>query len=104
MGTDLNRRKFLKTGAAVGAGIAMSTATSFAKKNKKGENKVRIAFIGVGLRGRNHLRNILLRDDVHIPAICDIDPGAVAEANKMIAKYNHVFLYLVFLTNLVMLL
>ena len=38
MGTDLNRRKFLKTGAAVGAGIAMSTATSFAKKNKKGEN------------------------------------------------------------------
>lgn len=89
MGTDLNRRKFLKTGAAVGAGIAMSTATSFAKKNKKGENKTRIAFIGVGLRGRNHLRNILLRDDVHIPAICDIDPISVAAANKMIAEHNH---------------
>jgi len=89
MGTDLNRRKFLKTGAAVGAGIAMSTATSFAKKNKKGESKTRIAFIGVGLRGRNHLRNILLRDDVHIPAICDIDPGAVAAANKMIAAHKH---------------
>lgn len=46
--------------------------------------KARIAFIGLGLRGCNHLNNLLQRDDVIIPAICDIDPARIAIAQKMI--------------------
>ena len=47
--------------------------------------KARIGFIGVGLRGRNHLANLLNRDDVLIPAICDIDPDALEKARELIA-------------------
>ncbi|TAJ12871.1 gfo/Idh/MocA family oxidoreductase [Marinilabiliaceae bacterium JC017] len=89
MENSFNRRKFIQTGAVAGAGLWLGAGSALGQKKKKKGDKVNIGFIGVGLRGRNHLRNILLRDDVHIPAICDIDPNSVAEANKMIAKYNH---------------
>jgi len=48
----------------------------------------RIGFIGVRLRGRNHLNNLMLRDDVVVPAICDIDPEALASAKKMMDGKN----------------
>jgi Oxidoreductase family, NAD-binding Rossmann fold len=47
--------------------------------------KVRLGFIGVGLRGRNHLEMALYREDVEIVAICDVDPNAIQQAQKMIA-------------------
>jgi len=45
--------------------------------------------IGVGGRGRNHLRNLLQRDDVLVPAICDIDPEAIEESQAMISQAGH---------------
>ena len=40
--------------------------------------------IGVGLRGTHHLENLLLRKDVNITAICDIDPKRIELAiNKI---------------------
>jgi len=48
--------------------------------------KTRIGFIGVGLRGRNHLNNLLQRDDVVVPAICDLDPDALNKAQALIQK------------------
>lgn len=51
--------------------------------------KARIGFIGVGLRGRVHLRNILLRKDVEVPAICDIDPGALERSRELISKAGY---------------
>ncbi|MEN7547644.1 Gfo/Idh/MocA family oxidoreductase [Rapidithrix thailandica] len=79
--SNFKRRDFIKTTAAAGVG-----ATLFAPNIVKGKDdrKVRIGFIGVGGRGRSHLRNILLRDDVIVPAICDIDPEAITKAQKMI--------------------
>ena len=82
-----NRRNFIKTGIATGVGLAIAPSFSFG--SVFGSDKARIAFIGVGLRGRNHLTNILLRDDVIVPAICDIDPVALTETKKLIDKYNH---------------
>jgi len=78
----INRRNFLKTTAISGIGLAVAPSFTFIKN--PGGNKVRIAFIGVGGRGRNHLKNILQRDDVIVPAICDIDPKAIAKSKKMI--------------------
>ena len=80
-----SRRNFIKTGIATGVGLAI--APTFSSENVGGPEKVRIAFIGV-VRGRNHLTNILLRDDVIVPAICDIDPVALNEAQKLITEYN----------------
>ncbi|GAB3714354.1 Gfo/Idh/MocA family oxidoreductase [Spirosoma flavus] len=48
--------------------------------------KVRLGFIGVGLRGRSHVSQALYRDDVEITAICDISADAIAKTNAMIEK------------------
>ncbi len=86
----LNRRDFIKTTALGGLGLTVAPSFTYIRNMRK--DKVRIAFIGVGLRGRNHLHNILLRDDVIVPAICDIDPDAIAQSEKMIkAKQKEKF-------------
>ncbi|MHA8098799.1 Gfo/Idh/MocA family protein [Aquirufa aurantiipilula] len=48
------------------------------------QTKVRLGFIGVGLRGRNHLEMAMYRPDVEIVAICDVDPQAIQISQKMI--------------------
>ncbi len=81
--TESSRREFLKATALTGAGIALAPNIIFGA-SKKDNGKVRIGFIGVGGRGRSHLRNILQRDDVIVPAICDIDPNALKQTQSMI--------------------
>lgn len=76
----MQRRTFIKAGAAAG----LAASLPFSLLGKFQSEKARIGFIGVGLRGQNHLRNLLLRDDVVIPAICDLDPGALETAREMI--------------------
>lgn len=71
----------MKTSAAVVAGATMFTPNMLFGKD---DRKVRMAFIGLGGRGRSHLRRILQRDDVEVKAICDIDPVAIEEANKLL--------------------
>ncbi len=89
----LRRRDFVRNTAIGGAGLSLipnvAHARSSRKKDKKEEGKVSIGFIGVGGRGRSHLNNILKRDDVRIPAICDIDPEAVSLALNMISKAGY---------------
>jgi predicted dehydrogenase len=84
---DLKRRDFIKTTAIAGAGMTVLPTAGFGKK--KSSKKVAIGFIGVGGRGRSHLRNILLRDDVVVPAICDIDPEAIKHSLALIEKHGH---------------
>ena len=80
-----NRRDFVKQSALVGAGIALAPSFSFAMT---GTNKevLNIAFIGVGLRGTNHLHNTLQRSDCKVVAICDIDERRNKIALDMISK------------------
>ncbi len=81
----MNRRHFLKQSSlalAAGSVIQPGFATSSLQKTPA----VRLAFIGVGLRGRNHLAQALYRSDVQVTAIADIDPAAIAESNQMIQK------------------
>ncbi|WP_423149361.1 Gfo/Idh/MocA family protein [Rubrolithibacter danxiaensis] len=79
----INRRDFIGKAIIAGAGLALTPHLSFADFASK---KARIAFIGVGLRGTNHLSNMLHRKDVEIPAICDIDPVRIGIAQDLIAK------------------
>jgi predicted dehydrogenase len=77
----MNRRDFIRnTGLA---GLALSLP-AYPLTAGNGSEKVNIAFIGLGLRGVNHLRNLLQRTDVVVTAICDIDPSRLAIAGKMI--------------------
>lgn len=50
------------------------------------ENKVRLAFIGVGLRGQAHLDNALRRNDVDVVAICDVDDRMIGMATDIARK------------------
>ncbi|MEJ2594962.1 MAG: Gfo/Idh/MocA family oxidoreductase [bacterium] len=72
---NLKRREFIRTTAVAGTGFALLPGLSFGMPRAK--SKLKLGFIGVGLRGTGHLRNALRRNDVEITAICDIDPGRI---------------------------
>jgi hypothetical protein len=72
-----SRRDFIKKSAIMGTGIAMSPSLSFGANDPYKDKKLKVGLIGVGLRGTNHLNNVLLREDVDVTAICDIDPRRI---------------------------
>jgi predicted dehydrogenase len=70
-----SRRTFIQKSALAGAGISMLPHLAFARTETS--SMINIGIIGVGLRGTNHLNNLLLREDVNVEAICDIDPARI---------------------------
>ncbi len=79
-----SRRKFIKSSSILGAGVVLAPNIASGFVSSKFEDKLKVGFIGVGLRGTNHLTNILLREDVEVTAICDIDPARIDLAKGMI--------------------
>ena len=65
-----SRRNFIKASALAGAGLSILPSGILFSKDK--DPKVRLGFIGVGLRGQNHLELALRRNDVDVVAICDV--------------------------------
>ena len=47
--------------------------------------RIRLGFIGVGLRGQDHLELALRRTDVDVVALCDIDAGMLGMAQKLVS-------------------
>lgn len=82
-----NRRDFIKTAAVAGVGIAMAPGLAFGAKQK--ESKLRLGFIGLGLRGEIHLRNAMNRNDIEVTAICDIDPERIQLSKELISKMGY---------------
>jgi predicted dehydrogenase len=79
------RRDFMRTAAIAGAAFTILPASAIHAK----DGKVRLGFIGVGLRGQSHLELALKRNDVEVVALCDIQQRmmdmslkAVADASK----------------------
>jgi len=70
-----SRRTFIQKTALAGAGISILPQLAFA--GTVHSSNINIGLIGVGLRGTNHLNNLLLRDDVNVAAICDVDPARI---------------------------
>ncbi|MBY0245630.1 MAG: Gfo/Idh/MocA family oxidoreductase [Sphingobacteriaceae bacterium] len=80
----MDRRNFLKNSTMYAASMAALPATDLFAQSKK--DSVKIALIGVGARGLNHLDLILKREDVELVAICDVDEKTLSEAKQMILK------------------
>ena len=80
-----SRRDFVKTTTLLGASLALAPNMAFGMSSPKKE-KLNIALIGVGLRGTNHLTNLLQRNDVNIVAICDIDSRRIDLCLDLIKK------------------
>lgn len=79
-----SRRTFIKQSAVAGTGLMFMPDLAFATNDQK--STLKVGLIGIGLRGTNHLNNLLLRDDVEITAICDIDPSRIDLNLKSIKK------------------
>ncbi len=62
---------------------AMSTLKPLSKPFA---DKIRIGFIGTGLRGQAHLSTLLKRNDVDLTAICDIDSRMLEMSGKLIRE------------------
>lgn len=80
----MDRRNFIKTGSIAAAGVAASGKHAFGMTRKK--DKIKLAFIGVGLRGRNHLALALRRDDIEVVALCDIQTEPMDRSREMVQK------------------
>ncbi|MBN8682232.1 MAG: Gfo/Idh/MocA family oxidoreductase [Chitinophagales bacterium] len=87
----MNRRNFLqKTTLAAGALMTPLAADSKPEPQHTApppgpKEKLRIGFIGVGLRGQSHVELALMRSDCVVAAIADPEPRMVADCLKMIA-------------------
>ena len=78
----MKRRTFVQNTMMAAAAASILPSSLHASADKK----VRLAFIGVGLRGQNHLDNALRRADVEVVAICDVDENMLTMASAVIKK------------------
>ncbi|MBQ7297601.1 MAG: Gfo/Idh/MocA family oxidoreductase, partial [Alistipes sp.] len=84
------RREFLKTMMMASAGMALTPGQVFAaqpseKQKPKGE-KVKIAYVGIGNRGRQIIEAFDKTGMVEVVALCDVDMGA-KHTQKVISMY-----------------
>lgn len=62
---------------------------SFSIIKEYNSSKVRIGIVGVGGRGTSHLKGLLKRMDVEIPAVCDIRKEHAERAKNLIVQAGH---------------
>ena len=86
MKKQFNRRQFLQTSGIGGVGMAVLPQGLPTYLKRKDDRKIRLGFIGVGLRGRSLMSLALKRKDCEVSAICDIDAKAIQAAQSMIGK------------------
>jgi predicted dehydrogenase len=80
------RRAFVKQTAAFAAGLSILNSPLKTLASEK-RAKIRMGFIGVGLRGQDHLAECLKRKDVEVIAICDPDrESAIPRSRKIIEE------------------
>ncbi len=75
--THPKRREFLKT-TGIGA-AALAVSRSVHARSSVNE-RIRLGLIGPGGMGSHHLRTLLLRNDVEIAWVCDVDKQRLATA------------------------
>ena len=81
MARKISRRSFIKTSVAAGGAAALLPQSLLSSRMKR---KVKLGFIGTGLRGQWMLWLAAKYPEVEIPAICDIDDGMIDSALKIL--------------------
>jgi predicted dehydrogenase len=80
----MNRKDFVRLTGLGAASLAVLPETNlFAAP---ADAKVKMALIGTGLRGQEHLRLLLAREDVDLVAICDVDERMLKLAREVVNK------------------
>ena len=74
----MNRRELIATATAVtGGALTLPTGATGATR---ASDRLRLGIIGVGMRGRVLLRELVRRDDVEVVGLCDIEAFTLNEA------------------------
>ena len=68
------------------AALSLNPLTSHALTAPGVAPLLRVGLIGVGLRGTNHLENLLQREDVEVTALCDTDPERLRLCTGLLEK------------------
>ena len=80
---EINRRDFIKTGAA---GAALVNALSSTPAGSADNKELRLGFIGTGSRGRSLMHTLLAIPGVRFPALCDINLENLQQAQAIVEK------------------
>jgi hypothetical protein len=85
--SKINRRSFLQNTALASAALLTPIAVKAEETPKATptapKTKLNLGFIGVGMRGQNHVEAAIMRDDCEVIAIADPEPRMVADCLKM---------------------
>jgi predicted dehydrogenase len=81
---NTTRRNFIKASSVAGLGLTILPSSVVFSKDK--DPKVRLGFIGVGLRGQSHLELALRRNDTEVVAICDVQQRMIDMSLDLISK------------------
>ena len=79
----INRRKFIKASATAGAAAMITPKTLFSSNKIK---KIKLGFIGTGLRGQWMVHLSTKYPEISIPAICDIDQNMINNTLKILKE------------------
>lgn len=82
MSNQLNRRQFIKQSSAAAVGLGFWPG---AFRKVAPSDKLRVAHIGLGGMGIQHLKWFANLPEVEIAALCDVDQGHLANAQKTLA-------------------
>ncbi|HLA41719.1 MAG TPA: Gfo/Idh/MocA family oxidoreductase [Candidatus Glassbacteria bacterium] len=88
MPDNINRKEFIKYGAAAGIGLAAATGKLSAGP-EPASGSVGVGLIGCGNRGRSLLATMLSLPNLRFPALCDVQPENAAQAAKLISERGH---------------
>ncbi|HEY6291956.1 MAG TPA: Gfo/Idh/MocA family oxidoreductase [Terriglobia bacterium] len=80
--SDITRRKFLKSGAEAGAGLAALSGITFVTQPERvfgASDRLRVAVCGVRGRGWDHVEEFSKLPDVEVAVLCDIDQSVLAK-------------------------
>lgn len=81
---SMDRRTFLKTSAAAGAGLVFAANQAPAQPApKSANNRIRVACIGVGTQGHRLLQAVQSVPDTEIGVICDLYTGNIERAKQL---------------------
>jgi predicted dehydrogenase len=83
-GADMERRRFLKRGGAIVAGVAAAAAGS--ARGAPASEKVVMGVVGPGGMGSNLLNSFAGMPDVSIAYVCDVDAKRMEAAAKLTEK------------------
>jgi len=80
------RRDFIKQSALMGSAVGLSSQLQAFGIEK--QTVVRIGMIAVGMRGQDHLEEMLKRSDVDVVGMADPNSGMMAMSQALVKKYN----------------